>query len=155
VLVLFLAVYEGHWFKLEPEQWSQEKYGGQYLGTGQVVEEIDQALLPGECYFEWSDVPRFYYAADRPMAVGVVFPLRLLKGPLAAQLTQRVLGDLERRRPELVVWDKEWNPPGLKDQPVQQYLLAHYRPYTAFGVSGRYEFWCRLDGRIDRSLSIP
>lgn len=159
LVVLFPAFHQAQWFSRLPQEWTWENYGRDYDGVNQVVHQVSMVLGPGEEFYEWAEYPRFYYASGRRVPVGVIFGEQTLKdfgtyagGPLADELTRRTVADLEKNRPELVIWDKAWPPAGYENHPVNAYILSHYRAFSAFGPKGRFQFWCRIGGDLDGRL---
>ncbi len=158
VLLLALGVFEAHSFALSPMDWSQECYGLDYVGVGQTVEEVNRVLQPGEEFYEWAEFPRFYYACGRQTPTGILYGMHLFNsdplsgGFFASEFTQHTLADLERNQPELVIWDKQWQPDGWRQNPVAQYLMAHYRPFAACGLRGRFELQCLIGGKLEQRL---
>ncbi len=158
MLVLTLGVYEGRMFLLDPDDWSRQNYGFDYVGVNQVVQEVNLVLKPEEEFYEWAEYPRFYYACNREPPVSILSGMHLFNGdsfsggPLAGEFVDRNLKDLEKNQPELVIWDNEWKPEGWQRNPVVLYLMAHYRPFAVCGLKGRFEFQCRVGGNLDQRL---
>lgn len=160
LLLLALGGYEGRFYFLSPDEWSTRNYGFGYMGVDQAVNKVGQILKPGEQFYEWAEFPRFYYACDRQPPTGLLYGMWLYDsdslsgGPFAAGFVDRTLRDLERNKPELVIWDKEWKPDGWQEHPVVLYLKSNYHPFAACGLGGRFEFQCRIGGRLEESLKL-
>lgn len=158
LVVLTLGLYEASWYARPALDWSRQNYALDYVGVEQVVSEVNQVLKPGETFYEWSEFPRFYYACDRRTPTGVLFGMHLFAkgdyggGPLTPELTERTLQQLQTNQPELVILDQQWRPEGWNTHPVTAYIMAHYRPFAAYGLSGRFEFLCRTGGALDERL---
>ena len=160
-VLLFILIHQGHWFGLPAREWTWANYGRDYDDESQVLREVSLVLKPDEDFYEWAEFPRFYFASGRRVPVGVIFAAQNLKdwttysgGPLWEVLTQRTVNDLQTNNPEMVIWDKHWPPKGFETHPVNAYILSHYRPFAAFGPDGRYEFWCRIGGRLAQKFNL-
>lgn len=83
--------------------WSTQKYGGIFIETEQLAAKIDNLLPVGATLFEWGNETGFYFNTRRDPPSGLIFAYPLQAGPLAPKLSWRLLGDLKKNDPELVV----------------------------------------------------
>jgi hypothetical protein len=90
-------------FATDPEVLSVQAYGGLYVPSRILARELNNVLEPGETLFVLGDEPGFYFITKRRPAPGVFFLTPLTGGPLAEELTNRVVNDLERKPPDLVI----------------------------------------------------
>lgn len=90
-------------YSMDPEQWSQRAYGGLYVASERLAHAINRILEPGETLYVLGEEPGFYFVTKRHPGPGVFFLQPLVGGPLAQELTTRVVNDLARKPPDLVV----------------------------------------------------
>ena len=135
---------------LGPQMLTKMKYleGTLFVESRELGEGLEGLLADGETFYEWGNETGIYYASRRRPPTGVIYNWPLLKGPLAAKLSARVVADLERERPELLIL-----PP--------KYVRAHrvfeeIRPgYVALPVNpkwGSFMLLARRDGNLLRRL---
>lgn len=103
VALLFILQAELWVFVMNPEQFSVQSYGGFYAASENVAHEIDKILAPSETLFVLGDEPAFYFLTRRRPAVGSFFVADMADGPLAKELTDRAIRDLERQPPDMVI----------------------------------------------------
>ena len=103
VALLFVLQTELGVFVMNPEQFSVQSYGGFYAASEAVADEINKILAPGETIFVFGDEPGFYFLTNRRPAVGSFFIADMAGGPLAKELTDRAIRDLERQPPDMVI----------------------------------------------------
>ncbi len=107
-----------------PDEWSRRKFGERLLRNVATARAVDVLLLPDETFFEWGHEAELYYYSGRRPPAGEFRSEHLLNGPRAPQRTARLLADLARRKPELVLISSAH--PFPLDHPVPQWLLQHY-----------------------------
>jgi len=90
-------------YRMDPEHWALQAYGEVYVNSERLGHEINNILEPGETLYVLGDEPVFYFVTQRRPATGVFFLQALASGPLAQELTTRVVNDLVRNPPDLVV----------------------------------------------------
>ncbi len=134
-------------FSKDAEEWSRVKYGELFIDTRNYAYELEQILEPGETLYQWGMETGFYHYRKQAPPTGLLWYDPALSGPLAEELSLRIIQDLEAKQPELLVMpyyafpgeDGNWN------QPVLQYLINHYRetalapkrkPFLTFGRIG-------------------
>ncbi len=123
-------------YRLTPEQ-SSERYYEQCIveiyRTSSIVESL---LRPGEQLLQLGDNPAFYFLGHRTSPTGVLFAYHL-SGPLRSTLCARLIDDLQRSRPEIVVVDSSAQQ-FLGDRQLQSILSEQYEPIP--GQSDYYRF---------------
>jgi hypothetical protein len=107
-----------------PEEWSRRKYGERLVRNAVTARAVNAVLLSGETFFEWGHEPELYYYSGRRPPAGEFRCEHLLHGPRQLERTARLLADLARERPELILVSLAWQFP--LDHPVPQWLLANY-----------------------------
>lgn len=148
--------YEYQWFPLSPLACSRVEFGDFYFYQEPIASFINRILLPGETFYEWNGYPMFYHASGRLLSAGTVTGAILFDSPMAPELTQNVLHDLTSRKPELVILDEKnppWPVPEIVTQhPVSRFIVAHYFPMYSYGPNGRFQFWVRSGGALEKRI---
>lgn len=152
-ILLFLVVrQEAPHYRLPAEEWSRRKYGEIFVASDRIARELASLLQPGETFYQWGAEPGLYAVSGRRPPAGVFYLYPLLDpGPLAAHLSCRVLTDLEREQPELLVLWKDYLP-GADGHPVYDWCLRHYQPLPANADRGPCLFYCRRGGSLAERL---
>lgn len=133
VLLAFLIFHEVPFYRLTPEEWVDRKYaadGPLFQQSYQLGGELNGMLEPGETFYEWGNETELYFVSRRSPPSGVFYSYPLLYSPLAANLAARVVMDLERTRPELVVLNTTYYTGGdiFQHHPVLHWVGQNYRP---------------------------
>jgi hypothetical protein len=119
-----------------------------YLETEQLGLVLDRWLGPGETFYHWGDETGLYFASRRRPPSGVIYSLPLRAGPLAAELTERVLDDLRRRPPEIVVVSRALAR-AAPEHPIRTWIAAHYREVPSPTGEENFVIAVRRGGRLD------
>ena len=152
--LVVLLVFEVPLYALAPDDWSRIKYGPIFVGERAMAREVSGLLEPGETFFVWgSEVGLYFLTGVRPVC-GPCSAWPLNTGPLLLGLTSRLLVDLERGRPELVVVAKwTWLRFSLR-HPVYAWLAANYRPMPGGHDRGPYfQVYVRRGGALEQRLT--
>lgn len=137
IALLFVLQAELWVFATDPEVLSVQAYGGLYVPSRILARELNSVLEPNETLFVLGDEPGFYFITKRRPAPGVFFLTPLTGGPLAQELTNRVINDLERKPPDLVILlqnsmaDKTSGPDEARlgpDHPLRMWVDKNYCP---------------------------
>jgi hypothetical protein len=135
IALVFMLQAEIWVFAMDPDQWSVQSYGGLYVPSGMLARELNGILQPGETLYVLGDEPGFYFITRRRPAPGVFFLTPLTGGPLAEELTSRVINDLARKPPDLVIilanaiGDKTIGPDKAElgpDHPLRRWISQNY-----------------------------
>ena len=123
-----LIMLEMPYYRVPAKAWSVCKYGGIFLEGEQLAIKIDNLLSPGATFYEWGNETGFYFTTRRRPPSGIIFAYPMQAGPIRAKLSRRLLDDLERNQPELVVAANQtmWETPG---HPIIKWLEENYRPF--------------------------
>ncbi|MFZ5448661.1 MAG: ArnT family glycosyltransferase [Thermodesulfobacteriota bacterium] len=154
-VAVFFAGHELPNYKISSTEWSQEKYGDIFVDSKIVGKEISQLLAPGETFYEWGAESGLYFYSQRRPPAGVLFCWHLHEGfPYAAQLSKRVVQDLDKAQPELFIiggWSLiKYKTYLLRPNPVLKWFSSRYRP---FSKKGPFIFYARRGGKLEARLS--
>ena len=139
-------------FAIPPDGWSRLKYGEAFVTTDRVGALIDRALLPTETFYVWANAPGMYFVAGKRPPTGVIYVRPLVEGPLAARLSARVLGQLTRARPDLVLVASAALSAGPANHPVLEWIAAQYRRRRVATEFGTITFFVRPGSALEQRL---
>jgi len=124
-----LVILQAPYYNAPPEVWSLKKYGGIFVDTEQLGNEIPELLLPNETFYEWGKESGLYFTSGRRPPSGIIQAEPLLDGPLARSLCRRLIHDLNLIRPDLIVVSNEIYRQA-QGHPVMNLIEAHYRQFS-------------------------
>lgn len=151
VAVAVLIAREAPLYRLSGEEWSRRKYGPQFIVGRSVGEEIGSLLKRDETFYVWANASGlYYYARCRPPS-GILFNFPLLSGQGARQLQSRVVGELERARPELFVIDRR----DILKGPVIDWFKREYQPLPYNPDRWWFTLYARRGGELEKRWSAP
>lgn len=126
--------------------------GAEALSVEPVAREINTLLAPGETFYEWGANPGLYFWTQRRPPTGVLVVTVLLHGSLSGELSERVVADLQRTEPELLVITKRNWPAKPTDNVVVNWLIEHYQPLPGGPDRGPFALWVRRGSALDTRL---
>ena len=150
ISVAILITLEVPYYRLPAKAWSVAKYGDIFVETEQLATRIDKLLPPGATFYEWGNETGLYFTTGRRPPSGIIFAYPLQAGPIAAQLSHRLLGDLQRDKPDLVIAANET----LRitpQHPVLRWLEQNYQPFSR---TRNFVLLARKGGELDRRKTI-
>jgi hypothetical protein len=117
-------------YALDANEWSNRKYGSQFVQAQIVGRQLGKRLAPDQRLFVFGVFPGLYEAAGREPpsnALNVWFALPQYGLKMSATLNQRLLGNLQQVPPDLIVLDAEtWALAG-PGEPIREWIAARYR----------------------------
>jgi hypothetical protein len=134
VIAIVLVAHEAPSFAKSADEWSVAKYGSVFVVTRDLALRLDELLRPGETFYEWGSEPGLYAVTGQRPISGVLnmrFALRY-GGTLRSQLTQRILSDLRRSPPDLIILEEVALDRTPKDHPVLRWIVANYETFEHF-----------------------
>lgn len=135
-------------YKLSSEEWSNKKYGNLFVVSRNLGLEINKLLKPDETFYEWGAETGLYFDSQRRPPTGVFFDYPLLHGPLTEKLSQRVIADLERNKPELLIL-----PPKVQgNHPVIAWLSSQSWLQIKTNVATYFSLYARKGGKLEARL---
>ncbi len=139
--------------------WSRLKYPGDYfIEFERCGHAVNQMLKPDECFYVWGVDPSVYYYSDRRPASGIFWADRLLYGPSKTWATQKVIADLEKTQPPLILIEEKEGliqslDHAMPDHPVFQWISARYVETPAAKFSKYFNVYLRRDSALANRLA--
>jgi hypothetical protein len=152
----FLLVREGSQFRLTPQQWLARQFS--YFN---VQEQNDVGLLlgrllkPNEQFWELGDDNALYFLSKHSPPSGLLFIDPLIYGDETREYWGRLVADLDRTNPDLVILSSAWLyfiPP---DAPVFAWIDRNYVLCTPPVAPPTYRFWLRRGSDLQVRLMGP
>lgn len=124
-MVLLLLCHVVPDLRLGADEWSRTKYHGEtFREIERCGQAADRMLATNESFYVWGDNPGVYYYSNRRPASGIFWADRLIWGPLKYQATRKVLDDLNKNLPSLILIEDALPPP--PNHPVLQWINQRY-----------------------------
>jgi len=158
VAIVIFAVWPQ--YKLSPDEWSVYKQGPQYIISKQVADVVDKLLAPDETFYVLGINPEIYFWAKRRPPTGVIWSTDMVNNPLAQSHTKRALKDLDRKPPEIIVFNLQ-HAQIPNDHPIVEWASKRYvslpgNPYSASFRGGPLFYVSVLkNGKLANRLGIP
>lgn len=144
VLCPLLIAYEGSYLLLSPDDASRQKYGETFVTAERIGHRINSILRPDEVFYDASEDPEFYFYSGRLPPSGVYYVGPTVQGPDTDRFTDRLLGDLKRKPPELIA-----TLPVFKMNPrVSRWVKQYYVAYPD-AHSNPWHLWMRKGGSLE------
>jgi hypothetical protein len=117
-------------YQLDAEQWSIRKYGSQFVDARALGRELRTKLAPQQTLFVFGFSPGMYQEAGREPYNGMMnvwFALPNYGLSLSKWLNPRLLAQLQRSPPDVIVLDAlTWAVAG-PGEPVREWISSNYR----------------------------
>lgn len=158
LLVATVVLYEVSLLQFSAVEWSTLKYGPEFVATYAEGRRLDRLLLPGETFYDFGQSTGLYYVSRRTPPTGLMLYDPLLEGPLQRDLSQRVLQDLRRTQPEVLVVPRHSVHYLLRSEEylahdLFEYLKTSYVPFPDSAQSEYFALFARRGGRLARQWS--
>jgi hypothetical protein len=139
------------WYRMDlAQRWSGME-SEDLVAAKPLAREITTILKPDESFYNWGSNPELYVYANRRSPTGVLFVKLLLGGALRNTLSQRVLTDLQRASPELIVSEKAWEQ-GYEDHQVLRWIALNYELFPENADRGPFRLYVRRGGALQARL---
>lgn len=135
-------------YLLPADDWSVKKYGDIFVQTEELAAEIDTLLSPGETFYEWGSESGLYFTSRRTPPSGIIFAFPMLGGPLKEKLSARLINDLDRTKPDLIVADIATMTLTEREHPVLNWFRENYR---SFARTDEFLLFARKGSRLDKN----
>ncbi|MFQ5415825.1 MAG: ArnT family glycosyltransferase [Myxococcota bacterium] len=155
ILLVPLVAHVAPAYRLDPEAWSREKYGGIFVEVRDLSERVDALLAPAEIFFVWGNEPGFNLYTQRPPPAGTLFVSFYLRGPLREPLTRQTLNQIERSPPELWIVMKAAQNPSTMNHPVYAWFADRYEPLDGVPASDSFLLYRLRGGRLAQRMEHP
>jgi 4-amino-4-deoxy-L-arabinose transferase-like glycosyltransferase len=113
-----------------PEDWSVKKYGEVFVETEQLADKIDKLLARDETFYEWGSETGLYFTSGRRPVSGITFAFPMLGGPLKEKLSLRLVEDLKKAQPDLIVADVPTITLTGREHPVLVWFRGNYKAFA-------------------------
>lgn len=131
VTLLLLAWHVVPNHRYDGKAWSHFKYSkpaDDFVEVERCGRAVKQMLTPDESCYVWGNDPGVYYYSDRHPASGIFWADRLISGPTQTRCTRKVMEDLHRTRPPLILVEDGWEFENIApDHPVSHLLREDYQ----------------------------
>jgi hypothetical protein len=105
---------------------SRMKYGSIFIEVDKVADDLNLLLLPCERFFQIGSDPGLYFTSKRNPDSGILFDYPLMVGPYRYQLCQKLINDLNKSNPEVIVLSKYFNFQPIDSHPILIWLTQNY-----------------------------
>jgi 4-amino-4-deoxy-L-arabinose transferase-like glycosyltransferase len=134
VAAVVAAVWSVVWllpqYRLSAVDWSVRKYGSQFVDAQALGRELRTRLGATQRLFVFGMFPSIYEESGREPFTGVLtlwLALPSMGGSLSDSLGKRVLGELKRTPPDMIVFDAETWALTAPGEPIRDWIATHYR----------------------------
>lgn len=127
VIVAGLVYMQVPHFRLSPDDWSRRKYEETFIFSRDLARQVGGLLRPDEDFYMLGSHTGLYVDTGRMPPTGVFYDYPAIVGPLVAKMNDRVVRDLDRARPAMVVvlaMDITTLMP--RSAPIRQWLMKNY-----------------------------
>ncbi|HWY39631.1 MAG TPA: hypothetical protein VNX27_02445 [Chthoniobacterales bacterium] len=128
VCCVVLIVMEVPCYFIPAKGWSLQKYGKIFLEADRLAMRIDHMLPRDRSLFEWGNETGFYFTTRRDPPSGLIFAYPAQAGPLAQQLSSRLLDELKSKQPDVVI-AAQLTMAMTPRHPVAIWIRENYRPF--------------------------
>jgi len=141
-LIVFLAAWGGYrvlpQYQLDARAWSDRKYGSTFDDCADLGLQLRSRLKPEQTLFVYGMLPGIYRYAEKEPPTGVM-NLWLTFGnygySLSPRLSSMVLGQLQKKPPDMVVIDDYTWQLATPSDPIRHWVQTNYRVIdTQFGM---------------------
>ena len=114
-------------YQMPANEWSFRKYGPVFLESDRLALDLNHLLKPDENFYEWGDETGLYFATKRQPPSGIFFADPILAGPLKNELRRRLMADLEKTRPAVLIVEYETLKRTRPSDPILSWVRQNYR----------------------------
>ncbi len=145
-----LLVHEVPFYMIPAREWPERAYPAWdsiFLSADNLGKEIDTLLKPDETFYEWGAEAGLYFTSKRmpPTRAFFMYPLR--GGPLVDKMTDEVISDMKKKKPELFILSMNsfrWG----TNRRLLNWFGENY--VFLFRYDKNFIVFCRRGGRLDR-----
>ncbi len=143
-VLLVLLFRQGGQFQLTPDQWVQRQFP--YFDVREqnaVGVQLGRLLKPAESFWELGEDNALYFFSKHSPPVGLLFIDPLIYGDQRPAYWRRVMADLDRTKPDLVVVCDAWTKFFPGDTPVFPWIKRNYILCNRPLAPPTYHLWLR------------
>jgi len=135
-------------YGLPAEEWTRLKLpvGDTFVQSYDLARELDALLEEDETFYVWGGETGIYFISKRSPPAGLLFIYPMLDGPMAEELTEKVLSDLKREKPAALVINTRYATKEYSNHPVIQWFAENYRLFPDYD---RGLFWLMVRNGSD------
>lgn len=146
VLIVVIA-HETPYYWLCDNEWSERKYGSEFVDSSRLAHIIAPLLMPGERYYDAGSHPEIYLYLKREPITGYYEHGTELDQATERRYNQHVLGVLEHNPPDIITDDRK-EPASLA---VRSYTYQNYH----LGLCvGQFRLFVRSGTRLGSILGV-
>ena len=150
-IVILLVGYELQFYRIPGKDWARLRLGTSVHDETQALGvEINQLLEPNETFYVWGDQTSLYFWTKRPIVTRYLW-ICYNDGPLAGIAPGRVIADLERTQPPLLVICS-WRSQSETTNAVFQWLTARYTPIPGNSQHGSFQLAMLRGSKLEQRL---
>lgn len=151
-----LAAAQVFLLRQEPDTWLRFKDDGARLAYNyRLAGTIDALLPPNATFYQWGHYVELYYYTGRRPPAGELRSGHLFSGGRVRERALRLVGALDRERPELVLTAPSW-PFERARHPVVDWLRENYVQFDPSLLVARWHspfgFYCLRGGDLDARI---
>ena len=153
-VLVALAIREGGQFLLPPAEWVRRQFPYYDVAAqNEFGRRMGTFLQPSESFWELGEDNNLYFLSRHSPPSGLLYIDPLIYGSDTPGYWRRLLADLDRRPPDLVVLSTDWEKFFTPAAPVYPWLAAHYDPWVQTTVNRTtYTLLVRRGGSLQRRL---
>jgi hypothetical protein len=147
-ILVMIAVFlqEAAFYRMPPLEWSTKMYFGSFFADSyRLGSDLDRILLPGETFYEFGNETGLYFVSRREPPTGVILAWHATEGPFAEENRKRLLSDLDKAPPELIVVDQ-------KTYPDYVGLFTGYRVWVSYPKASRFLLLTKKGGELEKRI---
>jgi hypothetical protein len=140
-------------FDLTPQQWVRRQFPDfDFADQNRLGVDLGNLLGPNETFWELGEDNALYFFARRDPPSGLLFIDPLIYGDTTDAYWRRLMADLHRTRPDLVIVADAWVGLIPKNASVFPWIAANYVFTTAGPPHRGYRFYVRLGSPLAQRL---
>jgi 4-amino-4-deoxy-L-arabinose transferase-like glycosyltransferase len=144
-----LLVHELPNYRLSAEEYSREKYSDIFIESDRVGRRIGNLLMRGEEFYQCGNELGLYLSSRHRPPADPIWWQHLVDSPFEAKLRARVLAQLKRSSPEMIVAYPSILDAIPKDDPLVTWLRSCYRHIPGLLHTSTFEIYVRRGGTLE------
>jgi hypothetical protein len=137
-LLILLCIHEAPAYQWPAEEWSTRENGNGVVEAYRLAGTLQTLLKPGETFYEWGNETELYFLTRCPPPAGVFYAYPLAQGPLREKLAQRVISQLEKKNPELFIFNGGYWGPTAENPALLDWFKERYKKLPVNAQQGSY-----------------